>query len=94
METPGLTDIPSGGRTFAAHQMGTHRMVPDPRTSVADPTLRAHDVPNLYLVGGGDFVTASASLPTLTGLELCQGLRKVGTGHIRSLSVGSFGVNR
>jgi choline dehydrogenase-like flavoprotein len=66
LETLGLTDIRSSGLTFAAHQMGTHRMGPDPRTSVVDPTLRAHDVPNLYLVGGGCFVTASASPPTLT----------------------------
>ena len=36
------------------------------RTSVVDPNLRAHDVPNLYLVGSGCFVTASASPPTLT----------------------------
>ncbi len=38
----------------------------DPRTSVVDVNLRAHDVPNLYLVGSGCFVTASASPPTLT----------------------------
>ena len=38
----------------------------DPKTSVVDPNLRAHDVPNLYLVGGGCFVTASSSPPTLT----------------------------
>jgi choline dehydrogenase-like flavoprotein len=63
----------SSGLTFAAHQMGTHRMGPDPRTSVVERTLRAHDVPNLYLVGGGDFVTASASPPTLTiaALAIC-----------------------
>ena len=34
--------------------------------SVVDPNLRAHDVPNLYLVGSGCFVTASSSPPTLT----------------------------
>jgi choline dehydrogenase-like flavoprotein len=38
----------------------------DPRTSVVNPSLRAHDVPNLYLVGSGCFVTATASPPTLT----------------------------
>ena len=50
----------------AAHQIGTHRMGTDPKTSVVDPNLRAHDVPNLYLVGAGSFVTATASPPTLT----------------------------
>jgi choline dehydrogenase-like flavoprotein len=38
----------------------------DPAQSVVDANLRAHDVPNLYLVGGGCFVTVSASPPTLT----------------------------
>jgi glucose dehydrogenase len=51
---------------FASHQMGTHRMGTDPRTSVVDADLRAHEVPNLYLVGAGAFVTATASPPTLT----------------------------
>jgi len=62
----GLTDIRSTGLSFAAHQIGTHRMGSDPRTSVVDPNLRTHDVPNLYLVGSGCFVTGSASPPTLT----------------------------
>jgi choline dehydrogenase-like flavoprotein len=38
----------------------------DPRRSVVDANLRAHDVENLYLVGGGCFVTASSAYPTLT----------------------------
>ncbi len=62
----GLTDISSGGISFAGHLIGTHRMGADPHTSVLEPNLRAHDVPNLYLVGSGCFVTASASPPTLT----------------------------
>jgi len=62
----GATDIKSSSVSIAAHQMGTHRMGRDPKTSVVDPDLRAHDVPNLYLVGSGCFVTASSSPPTLT----------------------------
>ena len=61
-----LTDIRSSALTFAAHQIGTHRMGADPKASVVDANLRAHDVPNLYLVGSGCFVTASSSPPTLT----------------------------
>ena len=38
----------------------------DPATSVVDVNLRCHDVPNLYLLGSGCFVTGSASPPTLT----------------------------
>ena len=62
----GLSDIRPTGLFFAGHQIGTHRMGTDPRASVVDGDLRAHDVPNLYLVGSGCFVTASASPPTLT----------------------------
>jgi len=46
--------------------IGTHRMGADPRTSVVDPWQRAHDVPNLYLVGSGSFVSGAAAPPTLT----------------------------
>ncbi len=66
LQTLGATDIRPGDLSAAAHQIGTHRMGMDPRASVVDPNLRAHDVPNLYLVGSGCFVTASASPPTLT----------------------------
>jgi choline dehydrogenase-like flavoprotein len=62
----GLSDVRPSGLSFAGHQIGTHRMGTDPRTSVVDPNLVTHDVPNLYLVGSGCFPTASASPPTLT----------------------------
>jgi len=62
----GCDDIRTSGLGVAAHQIGTHRMGADPATSVVDADLRAHDVANLYLVGAGAFVTASASPPTLT----------------------------
>jgi len=42
--------VRSTGLSFAAHQIGTHRMGTDPGTSVVDVALKAHDVPNLYLV--------------------------------------------
>jgi len=50
--------------------MGVHRMGRDPRTSVVDPEQRAHDVPNLHLVGSGSFVTGGAAPPTLTLIAL------------------------
>jgi choline dehydrogenase-like flavoprotein len=62
----GATDIRGSGVVFSGHLIGTHRMGADPHASVVDHDLRAHDVPNLYLVGSGCFVTASASPPTLT----------------------------
>jgi choline dehydrogenase-like flavoprotein len=62
----GLSPIRATGLTYPGHQIGTHRMGIDPRTSVVDVNLKCHDLPNLYLVGSGCFVTASASPPTLT----------------------------
>lgn len=70
LRAAGCDDIRATGITFAGHQIGTHRMGTDPRTSVVTPELRAHDVPNLYLVGSGAFVTATASPPTLTIVAL------------------------
>jgi choline dehydrogenase-like flavoprotein len=46
--------------------MGTTRMGSDPRTSVVDPSLRTHDLSNLWLVGSSVFPTGGAMNPTLT----------------------------
>ena len=64
--TLGATDVRASAVQVASHQIGTHRMGLDPRTSVVDAELRAHDVRNLYLVGRGAFVTATAAPPTPT----------------------------
>jgi glucose dehydrogenase len=66
----GASDIHPTAQSFSGHQIGTHRMGTDPGTSVVDVDLRSHDVPNLYVVGSGCFVTASASPPTLTIVAL------------------------
>jgi glucose dehydrogenase len=50
----------------AGHLMGTCRMGTDPRASVVDRDLRAHDHPNLFIVGSAVFPTGGASNPTLT----------------------------
>ena len=38
----------------------------DPRTSVVDADHRAHDVPNLFIVDGSNFVTSGRGQPTMT----------------------------
>ncbi len=48
------------------HLMGTCRMGNDPSTSVVDAFSRTHDVPNLFLVDGSNFVTAARQQPTAT----------------------------
>ncbi|SME97762.1 Choline dehydrogenase [Tistlia consotensis] len=50
----------------AGHILGTVRMGGDPRASVVDAGLRAHEHPNLFLVGGGAFPTVGTGNPTLT----------------------------
>jgi choline dehydrogenase-like flavoprotein len=74
----GATEI----RTFpmsssTATVIGTARMGADPKTSVVDPQLRAHDHRNLFVVGASAFPTAGVLPPTLTIAALA--LRAAGT---------------
>lgn len=48
------------------HLMGTCRMGKDPSTSVVNVFSRTHDVPNLFLVDGSNFVTSARQQPTAT----------------------------
>jgi glucose dehydrogenase len=50
----------------AGHIMGTCRMGDDPKQSVVDKFLRAHDHKNLYVVGSSTFPTGGTANPTLT----------------------------
>jgi choline dehydrogenase-like flavoprotein len=50
----------------AGHVMGTYRMGNDPETSVVNTEQRAHDHPNLFLLGSGVFPTVGTANPTLT----------------------------
>ena len=61
----------------AGHLLGTTRMGSEPGSSVVSAELRAHDHPNLFLIGGGVFPTGAASNPTLTLAAIT--LRTVGT---------------
>jgi len=80
-----LTEIHHGPDIVSSgHIVGTYRMGHDARTSVVDPDQRAHDHPNLFLLGSGVFPTSAASNPTLTIAALA--LRAVGT--IRKVVTG------
>ncbi|MBD3883725.1 GMC family oxidoreductase [Phormidium tenue FACHB-886] len=48
------------------HHMGTCRMGENIRDSVVDSFGKVHEVPNLFVVGSGSFVTPSPMNPTLT----------------------------
>ena len=55
--------IPLAG---VAHQNGTIRFGRDPQSSALDPTCRAHEVDNLYVVDGSFFPSSGAVNPALT----------------------------
>lgn len=59
---------PQPVETFYAsrHLMGTCRMGNDAARSVVDRNSRTHDVPNLFLVDGSNFVTSARQQPTAT----------------------------
>ena len=48
--------IPLAG---VAHQNGTIRFGRDPQSSALDPTCKAHEVDNLYVVDGSFFPSAA-----------------------------------
>lgn len=52
--------------TGAGHIMGTCRMGDDPLTSVVDADCRAHDHPELFVVGASVFPTCGTANPTMT----------------------------
>jgi choline dehydrogenase-like flavoprotein len=64
----------------ASHHMGTTRMGLDPATSVVDPDLRLHAIPNVYLAGASVFPTSGCANPTYTIIALSIRLAR----HLRS----------
>lgn len=66
---------------YASHHMGTTRMGENSDESVVDPTLRTHDLRNLFVASSSVFVTAGAMNPTLTiaalALRLAEHLKTV-----------------
>jgi choline dehydrogenase-like flavoprotein len=49
-----------------SHQCGTNRMGADPKASVVDPNLKAHDLDNLYICDASVLPTSAAVNPSLT----------------------------
>jgi choline dehydrogenase-like flavoprotein len=67
MAALGATEVKQlGPIADSAIMGGTTRMGDDPKTSVVDANLRAHDHPNLFIVGSQVFPSITANAPTLT----------------------------
>jgi choline dehydrogenase-like flavoprotein len=52
------------------HEVGTCRMGADPKNSVLNSFCQTHDIANLFVFGGGCFVTTGDKHPTLTMMAL------------------------
>ena len=76
--------------TFSAsrHLMGTCRMGLDSRKSVVNPFGRTHNVPNLFVVDGSNFVTSARQQPTATIQALAYRSAEY---LVRSASAGELG---
>lgn len=57
---------------FSAHQMGTARMGPDPRSSVAGPDGQLHDTTGVWIGDTSAFPTAVGSNPMLTCMAMAR----------------------
>jgi choline dehydrogenase-like flavoprotein len=54
------------GQEVCSHQAGTVRAGPDPTTSAVDPSCRAHDTENLFVVDASFFPSLPVMNPALT----------------------------
>jgi choline dehydrogenase-like flavoprotein len=71
------------------HNMGTARMGDDPATSVVNRYGQAHDVPNLYVIDGSVFVTATGVNPTATICALAKRTATYIAANARKVEVAS-----
>jgi choline dehydrogenase-like flavoprotein len=70
LKSAGAEILSVSGKPITNHELGGCRMGADPRTSVVNADCRAHDVPNLYVVDGSVFPSASEKNPTHTMMAL------------------------
>jgi choline dehydrogenase-like flavoprotein len=68
------------------HEVGSCRMGADPKSSVLNSFCQTHDIPNLFVFGGGCFVTTGDKHPTETMMALtargCDYLIEAAKGHL------------
>ena len=69
-EAAGAQRVFEGPTLPSSHNLGTCRMSTNPRDGVVNEWGRSHDVKNLFVVDGSQFVSSGASNPTLTIVAL------------------------
>jgi choline dehydrogenase-like flavoprotein len=70
LEASGVEIIYDNPSPEANHELGGCRMGSDPQMSVVNAFCQSHDVPNLSVVDGSVFPSASEKNPTLTIMAL------------------------
>lgn len=65
---PGRSQMSPPGSTI--HEVGTSRMSADRKQGVLNSFCQSHDIPNLYVFGGGAFPSTGDKHPTLTMMAL------------------------
>ncbi|HEY3624456.1 MAG TPA: GMC family oxidoreductase [Roseiarcus sp.] len=64
--------------TDTRHPAGTARMGVDPRTSVVNPQLACHAIPNVFVASAAVFPSSGSSNPTLTIMQIaCRAVESV-----------------
>jgi choline dehydrogenase-like flavoprotein len=73
-EAAGARTIHTRGPFPATHNMGTCRQSASPRDVVCNKYGQAHDISNLFIADGSQFVSSTSENPTLTivGLAIRQ----------------------
>ncbi|WP_335965698.1 GMC family oxidoreductase [Galbibacter sp. PAP.153] len=69
------------------HEVGTTRMGDDPKTSVLNKYNQAHDVPNLFVMDGGAFVSQADKNPTWTILALAWRASEYLTQEMKKMNI-------
>jgi choline dehydrogenase-like flavoprotein len=70
LEASGVEIVSDSPDPATNHELGGCRMGNDPRRSVVNAFCRSHDIPNLFVVDGSVFPSASEKNPTLTIMAL------------------------
>jgi choline dehydrogenase-like flavoprotein len=70
LKSAGAEILNIGQQPVGNHELGGARMGSDPKRSVLNAYCQTHDVPNLFVVDGSAFPSASEKNPTLTIMAL------------------------